>query len=372
MKIGLMTIHHVRNYGSKLQAYATHKMLSSMGHQCELINYIWPSALCGVSRSMKSTVLNKGNNVAKNLFGVSKKFKRYKDRMDNFLSANMSITKPILTRSEMHGKACDYDCVIAGSDQLWHPNGIKFDPTFLLDWVSDKTTKLSLASSFGVKELPLNLLPLYKKELTRFSAISVREGSALKILESLNINTASRILDPTFMLQPNDYHTIMPLELEGVKKPYVLIYGCMSNPNNYMENLAREIRKKTGWQIVRLNGKAYHVFSRDIKYVFDAGPAEYLALIKNAGLVLANSYHGTIFSINFQRPFYAIYPEAGSLGVRQKDVLSLLNLRDRVAHPFQSLSQLASLEFDFSKAGMILDEERMKSHAWLENNFKRN
>jgi len=234
--------------------------------------------------------------------------------------------------------------------------------------VPDGTHKVAMASSLGVREVPERLRTIYTKYLKRYAAISVREESAVSLVQALTGKSPMQLLDPTLLLTAKEWSEITSDESQ--REPYILIYGGVALPANTMESVALEIQKQTGWDIIKLYGKAYHRFSRRVHHVFDAGPLEYLGLIKNASVVLANSFHGTVFSINFGVPFYSYMPAKGDFGIRQQSILRLLGLEARSAYPGQQLSELAPIKMDFTVAHQLLYQQRVKSINWLRENLQ--
>ncbi|MCI0498762.1 MAG: polysaccharide pyruvyl transferase family protein, partial [Planctomycetales bacterium] len=135
-------------------------------------------------------------------------------------------------------------------------------------------------------------------------------------------------------------------------------------PNRYLEQMALHIQKQTGMKIVYLYGLPWQRFDKRIKHVFDAGPLEFLAWINNASLVLTTSFHCTIFSINFKRPFYSVYLNKED-GLRQMNILACLQMENRGRQLGDEFPSQSFFEIDFDAAHCRLDKMRADSHAYL-------
>ena len=362
MKIGVMTIHNIKNYGSLLQAYAAVTILTRLRHVVEVIDF----SMTPKNMSIVGKLLWGGNRVALWIFGIHHQVKVADAEFKSFMVKNIPLSPCFAGKQALTKLSKTYDCVVAGSDQIWHPRCIDTDLSFLLNFVSPPLKKISFSSSFGVKNLSEKQSKIYARELKTFDAISVREKSAQELVRILTGRNAFVILDPTLLLSGDEWRKLASTACESI--PYILIYGSMSNKGSIMEKVALRIQKRTGWRILRIHGKAYHVFSRKVKYLFNVGPCDFLSLFQNASLVLANSFHGTAFAINFNRPFFSFYPKEGDLGVRQKHILELLHLkRQAVELPLKNITESDAWELsvDYSQANQMLNKCRMDSIRWL-------
>jgi hypothetical protein len=262
-----------------------------------------------------------------------------------------------------------YDVYIAGSDQIWRPEFVKGDPCFFLDFVSDKN-KIAYASSFGCTNIPGVYQAKYTSYLSKFDAIGVREKVGVNIVKNLTGKDAQLVLDPTLLLNQGEWASVM--EPCNIKRPYILCYGNTTK-DKYMERLALHIKSFTGYDIVRVNGKFHDYFNKDMTYILDAGPSEWLGLFANASLVLAQSFHATAFAINFERPVVPILLGNAHHDSRQTHLLGMLNLNYRaltVGDKFPVFNDQL-FECDYSESSEKLEKERYASLEFLKASIEK-
>ncbi len=274
-----MTINSL-NYGNRLQNYALQTVLESLGYSVETIkrcNYIWDE------RSIREIIANEMRVLFKTKKGLFIKFDRK--------YINYSIY--YATANEIDSRITDdYDFFISGSDQIWNPffsyrvgscDLLAFSPT---------EKRISYAASFGVDSIPEELKPMYQEQLAKYSFLSVREQAGVKLIKELANKDATLVLDPTLLLEENDWNQIAmkPASVPVSKYALVYIIGGYSHKENDDIIKARE---KDGLVIVDVlkqddNGKNLPI-----------GPAEFIWLIKHAEKVITDSFHATVFSIIF-------------------------------------------------------------------------
>jgi hypothetical protein len=169
-------------------------------------------------------------------------------------------------------------------------------------------------------------------------------------------------LDPTLLLNPEDWNEVAADS--KFKKPYILLYVLIHS--SYITKLAYYLSRKTGNSIVRIaRGNMREGLEGKVKNLFDTGPSEFLGLFKNASYVLTSSFHGTAFSINYNKPFYSVLRKGNPLNSRVIDILDRLNLRSRLLFIGDSFPEEENLSIDFSEAEVALREEREKSLSFL-------
>lgn len=147
-----------------------------------------------------------------------------------------------------------------------------------------------------------------------------------------------------------------------IGEPFVLIYELSNIP--YIKQVAKYISEQTGMPIVRICKNALVEDSeKDIINIIDAGPAEFLYLLDKAGCVVTNSFHGTAFSINFNKQFYTIIPKGKANNSRQRSILKLMDCEDRMLIEGSAMPEIELL--DTKKVAVILQSERKKSMNYL-------
>lgn len=374
-KVGIITIVKVNNYGAELQAFATQKALQQMGYDAEIIDYLfYKNPRHKATRKSKPFFdLPFKKRLAEWLYPkityVRRKLQRNEDdeirrlRFEHFHLENTRFSKEYRTIESLYAEKMDYDAYIVGSDQVWNPNNYtSLDPYFLKFAPKDKV-RLSYASSIGLSSLPEDTKAYYRDAFNGLDAISVREENATKIVEEVSGKQAKWVLDPTLLLNKTEWLQFAT-KVEGMPEHYVLIYEI--TPCAYVKKLARYIAEETGCKVVRINREAVREESDDeVVNVMYAGPAEFLWLFAHASAVVTNSFHGTAFSLNMNKYFYVVTPARKQNNSRQKSLLKLVDLEDRLLVEDSPMPALEKFHVDYHRVNILLDAEREKSKNFL-------
>ena len=326
MKAGLVTFYHIHHYGALLQAAATERAVESLGGECEIIDYY----------------VNQNNDLFRKPTGVGSAaadvhtalhYKALRDRyqrFERFSKDHLRISgHRFESLEELRSAELPYDLILSGSDQIWNPKIFpdgRFDPVFFGAFSTRR--KIAYAPSFGVPHIPEGMEEELRSYLESFSHISVRERQGREIVKEITGKDVPVVLDPTLLLTAEQWSAMAaPLDRSG---GYILCY-CISKPGAlapYIQRLAEE----TGLPVVQLCGIRQKVHPK-AACVLDAGPSEFLGLFQNASYVCTNSFHGTVFSVQFQKPFFtAVAPSelAAPESSRTFSILSRLGLTERI------------------------------------------
>lgn len=368
-KAGIITIHDIYNYGSIYQALATQRVVFEHGYDAELIDYQYPNERHHIKRpwwfKALGATLHEGNVFLKNCL-PGRPHTHYEKRYREFKERHYRLSaKRYPTAESLQEDPPRYDIYVSGSDQLWRPKFVNDDPSFFLGFAPENSHRISYASSFGVAKLDSAYTSLYKRYLEKFSAISVREEAGARIVKELTGKDVPVVLDPTLLLNGKQWQRLA--SPAGIDEPYILCYGF--NPGSRrMEEVAVEMGRKYGLKVVRANGKFHNYFDRKIHYVLDAGPAECLSLFANASFVMAQSFHATAFSINFRKPFYALLRGDSDHDSRQLNILTKLNLLDRVRYVKGLSADRCPVDtLDYTEVDAKLQHERQISMNYLKS-----
>lgn len=320
-RVGIITKHGIFNYGSFMQAYATQRAIEKLGYDVEIIDYQYPNAYHRTKPSFKGRLLHEINYLMKNML-PGKPGKSWEESYKRCFDQHYKLSKHFNTHEEIMANPPIYDIYVAGSDQLWRPEFTNGDPVFFADFAPNGRKRISYASSFGCLNIPEHYKNDYKRMLNALDKISVRERSGCDIVETLTGRKAELVADPSLLLTAEEWRQIM--EPPRINKPYVICYGNMAI--DYINDIARKIVGDKDVEIVRTNGKFIDYFNKKIHYLLDVGPLEWLGLIANAEFVLAGSFHGTAFSIQFHRPFMSVLTGNKDHDSRQINLLEELGL----------------------------------------------
>ena len=323
-KVGIITMHRTINYGSVLQAYATLKAVSMLGYEAELIDYIFPNKKrkIGLARKMKSLILKAFLSV----FHAGKK-----KSFDAFYLEYYNCSKPFRTPEELREADFSYDILMTGSDQVWNPKHSGDDLSFLLSFSTDDTPKISYASSFSKSVLPEEYKKTYAECLKNYKFISVREASGVNIVRELIGKTPYCACDPTLLLSGEEWSALANKGKQLVKGQYVLLYILTYAYNPYPDilNIIEYIRGKMNLPVVILDGSLMTNRIAGAKIIKSAGPLEFLRLVRDAAFVVTTSFHGTAFSLNFEKPFFSILNDDLKGDTRMLDLLKAVGAEDR-------------------------------------------
>lgn len=370
MKIGLITYHSAYNFGSVLQAYATEVILEHLGYKVSVINYRIPFQTkyygpLGYGKGLKAPLKK-----AMMLPSLPERKKR-SERYESFIRHNMKLTALITDPKEAKQFKEVFDVYISGSDQIWniHSNefihsGIEYMNPYLLTFTDKK--KISYASS--IVNMSDNELCGIIPELKRFSHISCREPSAAERIGSLLEKEVDYVCDPTLLLTGEEWKDIL---VQYAYRPYTekkyALYYSLKNYAETKHDLERfaSFAKRKNLLIVALTPLIPVIKMRNVINAVDAGPIEFLNLIRGAECIFTDSYHGTLFSINFERPFFYIKNPGGDHGARASEIFALLDIKDRMIETIGN--QDIDKQIDYQAVNEKLDELREHSIDYLRN-----
>lgn len=334
MKVGILTFHDAHNYGAVLQAYALKKYIRKLGHNVRIINYHHYTIPDGFPKE---------NN--------EKRWEKFNDFIKELIDYDEEVYQ-----SEEELEKLDIDTWICGSDQIWNPeitNGI--NKGFFLNFKTNGK-KISYAVSMGIPELPLEHEEEFKKSIENLDYISVREESLKKYVEKFTDKPIMKAIDPTFLLEKKEYDDLIE---QSKYSNYVLINEL--GPDERLMKIAKKIAKKNNLEIIELNDKYKENY--ECKQISDASPMEYLTLIKNANAIVTNSFHGTVFSIIFEKEFYTI--TRLNRNSRMENVLDIVGMRERLIQNVDEIENVKKQNYDVAHEN--LKKEIEKSRRFLKD-----
>lgn len=375
MRAGIVTIHDSPNYGGSLQAYALYEYIKNKGTDCEIIDVRRPVHADYVYErqysSYRSNPFSFGKsikNLIKKLLGRKVINSQYTSDISEqrFRQFNSSIcySKPYGRLSDLKKNPPVYDLYISGSDQLWNPTQPYCLEPYFLTFAPKGKTKISYATSIGITELQAKEKNDFRKWLSSYNAISVREKQAQKLLKSFIDQEVSVVLDPTFLLDIDSWKQIA--NYPDVESGYILIFLLENNQEiiDYGVKLSKESKK----HLIFI--KAPHLLTTT-NYIVDndCGPKEFLGYIGNADLVITDSFHCTVFSILMEARNFATYISPTSRkGSRITDLLDLFDLSDHLLATDYSLSyaDLSRLKINRKELRKRIIAEQVKSRDFLD------
>jgi predicted nucleic acid-binding Zn finger protein len=355
MRIDIITLHAVQNYGSALQALATQELFKEHGCDVKIINYVREN----VRPENLFRTWGKGNPI-KTLVMVPTVY-RWRKVFTDFTRAKLNLTDKIYTTDEdFHSYILEADGYCTGSDQVWNSKwnrGIL--PCLYLDFVPENFYKFSFAASFGQEKISDEEVAATKKYIEQYNRISVREDNAKKIIEERYCMTkAVHIVDPTLCVTGDFWRKYE--SQRKIKEEYILVYNL--NRSKEFDQFAVKLSKKTRLKLVRFCTR-YDQFYRPGKSMLVPEVVDFISLIDNAKYVLTDSFHATAFSLNLSTEPICIYPK--EFGGRLESLLVLTDSLHRFIKDYNDFDVL-NRPVDFEKVNNILLTERKKANDFIE------
>ena len=360
MKVSIITRHAIANYGSLLQSIATEKIFKKIGFDTEIINYIPENEKIEnlIDSYIKNSSFWNRNFVTRttykmlqknNIYTMNMKFKEFQKQFLNISDLEYN------SKDDFKKNKPLADIYCTGSDQVWGAIGsAKYDENYFLDFLDKNDIAISYAASFGKDKICDELLKELPSLTRKYRGILVREDSAVNILEDSGIDNVEQVIDPTLFLNQEDWDNIC-INKKMIDENYILIYQLHHNKN--LEKYAKKVAKITGKKLVRINTSKYFKFKVG-KFVYLPNPGEFLSYIKYADLVLTDSFHGTCFSIIYNKEFIDILP--GVTGTRITSLLKVFSLNDRLVKDYNDVSILQK-RINYSDVNSKLKKEQSDS-----------
>lgn len=380
-KIGIATVHTGFNYGTCLQAYAGQHYISSLGYDTELLCYkqglvkgrdvrINKILIMGLRtfwrpKLFKKTFLTYHRSLNKDIN------KETKDLFIKFQTENLNIKRYSWNELKQYSRNENTHACVCGSDQIWNATNIYIDPIFYLRF-APKYKRVAYAPSFGKSNIPKYNQNIIKKYISDFKYISVREEDGRKIVKDLLDRDIPSLIDPTLLLNKKEWMKSFERNL-SVPEEYILLY-FLDKPTKTALNYIKKLESELNVSIISIPYKFDELFQfKNITYM-DAGPEEFLNLVNNAKFVCTDSFHGMIFSINFNKSFYIFkrdYGTATDQSSRITSILKKLDLKERFISNIEDVEvKDFSISIDFDIPNKLLEDERNKSREYLLESFK--
>lgn len=335
MKIRIITIYGIPNFGSVFQSYALCNYLQKNGYiDTELIDYNPEYFNKKTIRSTLGKILN------------LRAFLKRKKKFRGFVENNIPLTQKCFTTvEELKNEGIEADVYIAGGDQLWNVyHDCGNDESYKLTFAKGK--KISYATSMGQKDFSQDELLKLAGLIKDFSAVSVRESSSVELLQSVNI-ASEQSVDPVYLLERADYEKF----IKPVNQPdYLLVY--LVTPSKLLEDCINYLSKKYNLKVILCSG-----FSKKCtcdEFLKDLGPDEILSYIANARIVLSSSFHATSFSLIFEKQFFTILPDEHT-NERIEDLLMQRELSHRIITDKSDLDTALSNVIDYDSVKSYSD-----------------
>lgn len=377
MKIGILTQPLLENYGGLLQCYALQTILKRLGHEAWVVQRT-SGELQGITKKVLFSCIKQFDKI----FLGERLIKRlrpntYAKRNTSYFVLNYINPKTKLITTTETLKKChveqNFEAYIVGSDQVWRPIYSPCINNYFLDFLSpqDRTKRIAYAASFGVDEWEFSEeeTSVCKDLIKLFDGVSVREDSATALCEKyLGRNDALHVLDPTMLLEKEDYIRIVEKEKEP-KSPgnlFCYILDESSEKKQVVESIASQIDAVPFTQMPKCKLTDENLKDRLEDCVYPSVTA-WLRAFMDADMVVTDSFHGCVFSIIFNKPFWVIGNHSRGMA-RFESLLSMFGLEERLIKRTSMPVEFTS-PIDWERVNAIKKDWQEKSYNFLKINL---
>lgn len=377
MRLGILTFHRAYNCGAMLQAWALKTVLERMGHQAEF------PACNSVGESRRWRFIEWQNREKRGLQWIRSVIGHayvnlcllpynlgsvpsegvLQARYRAFRQKHLPERQCVPSQFGEH-----YDLMISGSDQVFSDVHSNDDaPVFFCENKPKDLRAIAYAASYGDKPLEGVRLDRVVKALDNFSNVSVREKLAKDQLSALSCKEIAETLDPTLLVQPEDYDEIAFGRVP--KEPYLFMYTLSVEP--FFVDTAKELARRLGVKCVIAPCYQYSRWDAPSGLTYSVSPDRLVQYARNAKYVLAGSFHGTVMGVMFNKPFLTLRAQADEFESRPAALLRKLGCEDRLVNPSVSVDEMCRrLISPLPDLTGKIAAMQTESLAWLERALK--
>lgn len=371
MKVAILTIRIHSNFGYIMQMYALQKTIEKAGYEA----YTTQLRLEPMTFGQRLKYLFKGLVLKYMLHRPATPFRKFPTKrqmeiMDantwDFIKNNCKLTRYIPSVDKLSELADDYDVFVVGSDQVWRRRYSIDIPSFFFSFLPEGKKRIAYAASFGISENDYGeeLTETCRKLLAKFSAVGVREKTAVKLCEEEFGTKATQVLDPTLLLTKEDYLGLIDSNKVGEMptQPFLLLYVIDTSLEKTA--VAEKIAAMKSLAIYRIKPSDFKdVGARRLRDCIYPHISTWLYAFCHASYIVTDSFHGTAFSIIFEKPFLTFGNVSRGLD-RMVTLMELCGLKDRLYQ-----ENFRDKEIDYKRVLERLNEERKKSQCFLISNL---
>ena len=363
MKVEIITLHRITNFGSMLQTYATQTAIEKLGHDAEVLDFV-PEGI-----SFKRGCWPKNNVPAWKklikwlpLFAVN--LIEYYD-VNRFLRKYIHLSpKRYNCYQVIINDVPVADVYLSGSDQVWNtqnnnpPEDLK---AYYLGFAPESKKRIAYAGSFGKNTFTDDEERIIKEYIAKYDYISVREDDGLKILQRFGFDNGVHVVDPTLLLRGDEWRKFASVK-KAPKTGYVFVYNL--NRNGLIKEVAKAVAKEKCLRII--NFADTFDFIKGAENRFGNTAEDFVNHIANADYVVTDSFHGTAFSLNLNRQVIVV--KAPRYNSRIESILRVAGLLDtRLVGTIEEGLKAASTIIDYNEVNPCIEAERKKSYDYLKN-----
>lgn len=353
----------VTNYGQLLQCYAIQHICEILGFQPIIIQYRKKGGKDFIHRTIPIGYFNQIYEWLYKIFVVEKKYDKRIYLFRKFIRDYIHLSFPCYCREDIERLTRDCTGLICGSDQIWNP--VCFDPIYYLDFGHSTQVRLSYAPSGIFKEDHHEFYSKLGKLINKIDYVSVREEASEKILQNYTKNKLITVLDPTLLIERKDWDMIAADSLE--KESYIFCYmiGSLRPYEFALKYLMEKYKVK---KVVCIPSNLIPIKTKWIDNNTQAGPAEFISLVKHARAVCTDSFHGTAMSVIYKKQFYSFkrvtsMDEEWASSSRIDNLLAKFNIGSRTISCIKDVENMPDI--DYHMVNSCLQKEKEKSLNFL-------
>ncbi|WP_164875458.1 polysaccharide pyruvyl transferase family protein [Sporolactobacillus terrae] len=364
-KVAIMTWFSYENYGTALQVTALCNVITDFGFSPYVINYMPRQNKRNIRLSRVFSYISK--LLVKWRSGGMYEDAERKNKFNVFIDKHIVLTEKCNDSGELANLNRDFNVFVCGSDQIWSP--ACFDAHYFLDFVDESVKKVAYAPSIGLSFVEdENIRRDMSKYISDFRSVSIREKQGADIIKGICGRDVPVVLDPVFLLDKKKWSEVIPLDTRAsIKEKYILCYFLGFNESVWMH--VKKIADMTKLKVIVIPR-----YNRDLSRGYEVkratGPVEFVELIKNAELVLTDSFHGLVFSVTFEKPFFVFerfktndYKNQNS---RIYNIISLLGLESRLVLGKTNIEK-RDIDLEYAKINGKLTILKSQSLEYLRN-----
>lgn len=367
MKVGIISMQRVVNYGSFLQAYSLKNTIEKLGHEVEFVDYKVEKPVVKNEQEVPNAPVKK-DGFFKKAFRYAWEHRSKKSRkLRNFYRAKMHLTQkynqeflPLLGITSEFKYNLSEDVIVIGSDEVFNCLQSNKDVGFSKElFGADANAKkvISYAASFGTTTVEGLEKYEIKNEvanyLRKFDAISVRDVNSIEVIKNLLDIEPYYHIDPVLLC---DYEGLVPETV--TLKDYMIVYAYGSRITEDEAKAINAFAKKKNLKVVTIGET--NRFEWDHLLLT---PFEVLAYFKNADYIVTDTFHGTIFSLKYSKQFATIIRESNKQ--KLSDLLNRFELNDRTVTNINDLEKVLNVKTDYSKVSEKIEVCRKESVEYL-------
>lgn len=355
MKVLVVTTQNAINYGAVLQSYAFHKFLS----ECEVENYFLNLSRLSSAYFQR---LKLDATLPGQLFDLwwrviwLPQIRRKVKKFEKFSTDNIKLSRLYDNAQAVINDPPEADLLITGGDQMFNAStGIR--PIHFLNFGPQNVKRVSYATSMGVNEIPRKYLDEFRELLSCYSALSLREECAADYIEKICNVPCRTNIDPVFLFSQERWNQLIGDYSIKQPKKYILVYSLLYDAglNAIIKQMASFVRLP----VIIISNYARN-FTRGGKVIRDAGPIDFLRFFRDAEYIITNSFHGTCFSVIFEKKFFSLTKEHEDM--RIISLLRKFGLQDRI---IRDPSEVSTQEICFDKSRKIISAERDRAREYI-------